>query len=315
MTFSHSLLLYMLLVSLVVEPNRFQAASFSPRLRRRRRAHDAARTTTTTTTRRQHQQQGSFCKVPKLVALPPDHRIPSSFLLQSASDDNENVRDRNRRILWTKTAIQTVSGVLLVAVVASFTRPVWAAAGASKSRTEGYSVQKSEQEWKKELSPMQYYILREGGTERPYYSVLESEKRPGIFRCAGCGTPLFDASDKFTSGTGWPSFARSIEGNVQEEDVNPILASLGSGAELRCRQCGGHLGDVFLDGFLFLGTEAAKTGKRYCIDGAALVFVPNDGKGDPATGLVRGDQSASFSAKTFPSWLEPPKISPPSNKA
>ena len=87
-----------------------------------------------------------------------------------------------------------------------------------------------------------------------------------------CQTPLFASIDKFSSGTGWPSFSDALEG-VQVEDVDPIRATL-DGREVRCGSCGGHLGDLFNfnDGFIFRGTSAAKTGKRYCIDGAACEF-------------------------------------------
>lgn len=166
-----------------------------------------------------------------------------------------------------------------------------------KSRTDGYSVQKTEAEWESQLSEMQYYILRRGGTESPNYSILEGEDRPGIFSCAGCGTELFASKEKFHSGTGWPSFARALPG-VEVEAVNPLAANL-VGAELRCSRCGGHLGDVFNDGYLFVGTPAFTSGKRYCIDGAALIW-----KGE-ADAVVRGD---TVKPQQTPSWFDPPKI-------
>lgn len=169
-----------------------------------------------------------------------------------------------------------------------------------KSRSVGYSVQKKDSEWRSSLSPSQYDILRQGATESPNSSILESEEREGTYVCAGCGTKLFDSKEKFHSGTGWPSFARAYEG-VEVEDVSAAVASL-MGAELRCRTCGGHLGDVFQDGFLFVGTPAFKSGKRYCIDGAALVFEPASGEAP-----VVGDTPAK---KSVPSWLEPPSITP-----
>jgi peptide-methionine (R)-S-oxide reductase len=169
-----------------------------------------------------------------------------------------------------------------------------------KSRTDGYAVQKTDTEWKNQLSSAQYDILRMGGTERPYSSILEGEERPGIYKCAGCGTPLFESSQKFHSGTGWPSFATGLAG-VEVEDVNPVMAGL-AGAELRCKTCGGHLGDVFQDGFLFVGTPAFVSGKRYCIDGAALVFEPSNGEA-----TVAGDLSPP---RKLPGWLEPPQITP-----
>jgi peptide-methionine (R)-S-oxide reductase len=222
----------------------------------------------------------------RLNPMRPNARNNMGPLHQSNNNNDDGISmDRQRRTMWTKSAIQASSVVLATTAFALLTRPVWAAP--SKSRTNGYAVQQSEDAWKRQLSPMQYFVLREGGTERPYYSILESEKRPGVFQCVACGTPLFASRDKFHSGTGWPSFARALDG-VEVEQVDPITANL-SGAELRCKTCGGHLGDVFRDGFLFIGTEAAKTNRRYCIDGAALVFQPEDGseslRGDiPAKG-------------------------------
>lgn len=168
-----------------------------------------------------------------------------------------------------------------------------------KSRSKGYDVQKTDAEWKSSLSSTQYDILRLGATERPYSSVLEGEKREGTFVCAGCGTKLFASDQKFKSGTGWPSFARALPG-VEVESVSQVTANL-MGAELRCGTCGGHLGDVFTDGFLFPGTPAFTSGKRYCIDGAALVFEPANGDAP-----VRGDLSPP--PKQEPDWLSPPKI-------
>ena len=222
---------------------------------------------------------------------------------ESPPDDNEEiVLDKNRRDLWFETATRaTFYGLLPAAVLTSYDRqPVWAAQ--ARSRSEGYDVQKAEEEWKSQLSQMQYYVLREGGTERPGYSVLEKEYREGIYKCAGCGTDLFASADKFSSGTGWPSFARGISTNVETAKVDPVTATL-SGAELRCQTCGGHLGDIFQDGFLFVGTEAFKTGKRFCIDGAALVFVPSSSSAE----VVRGDIQQK---PKEPSWMSPPTISP-----
>lgn len=188
-------------------------------------------------------------------------------------------------------------GAMAALSLASTSRP--AIAMNPKSRSKGYEVQKTDSEWRTALSPTEYDILRLGGTERPYSSILEGEKREGTFVCAGCGTPLFASNQKFKSGTGWPSFARGLEG-VEVEQVSQVQANL-VGAELRCGTCGGHLGDVFADGFLFPGTPAFTSGKRYCIDGAALVFQPANG--DPP---VRGDLSPP--PKEEPDWLSPPKI-------
>ena len=172
-----------------------------------------------------------------------------------------------------------------------------------KSRTQGYDIQHNRKEWRYMLSQTQYDILRNGQTERPYSSILEGEERQGIYSCAGCTTPLFESSAKFHSGTGWPSFATSLSG-VEIEDVNPFQLGL-AGAELRCKSCGGNLGDVFLDGFLFINTPAFVSGKRFCIDGSALVFNPIDG-----SETVLGDLSPPPKAKSPPGFLDPPKINP-----
>ncbi|GAB5399378.1 MAG: peptide-methionine (R)-S-oxide reductase MsrB [Aureisphaera sp.] len=149
----------------------------------------------------------------------------------------------------------------------------------SKAQTEKqdkvFPVTKTEAEWKAQLTEMQYYILREAGTERPFTSNFNYFKGEGVFHCAACNTPLFETQYKFDSGTGWPSFDRAIEGNV-EYDVDYKLGY--ARTEEHCATCGGHLGHVFNDG------PRATTGKRHCINGAALVFVGevdgNEGKND-----------------------------------
>jgi peptide-methionine (R)-S-oxide reductase len=169
---------------------------------------------------------------------------------RASPDNNNNERnsvDPNRRRMWTKLALRFAQVSIAVPLAVVLTRPAWAA---KVSRTEGYSVQKTEAEWKKQLSPKQYQILREGGTEAPYFSILESEKRSGTFECVACGTPLFESTKKFNSGTGWPSFADVLEG-VQVEKVDPITANI-AGAESRCGTCGGHLGDLFRDGCKYI---------------------------------------------------------------
>jgi len=124
--------------------------------------------------------------------------------------------------------------------------------------------ERSEDEWKNTLSPEQFYVLRKHGTERPGSSPLNYEKRSGIFKCAGCGEPLFSADTKFESGTGWPSFFRPIEGAV-ETTADRTLGM--TRTEVHCAKCGGHLGHVFPDG-------PHPTGLRYCMNGVALEFEP-----------------------------------------
>lgn len=131
-------------------------------------------------------------------------------------------------------------------------------------KKEVFKVTKTEAEWKGQLTDMQFYILRKAGTENPFSSDLLKTKEKGIYVCAGCGTELFKSEHKFDSGTGWPSFDREIKGNVAfDVDYNVGYER----TEEHCATCGGHLGHVFDDG------PRNTTGKRHCINGAALKFV------------------------------------------
>lgn len=120
-----------------------------------------------------------------------------------------------------------------------------------------------EPDWKAELSSDEYRILRECGTEPPGSSELLEIDEPGTFRCAGCGQVLFHTDEKFTSGTGWPSFWDPADDDAVETQADP--GPLGTRTEVVCSECGGHLGHVFDDG-------PEPTGKRYCINGIALEF-------------------------------------------
>jgi peptide-methionine (R)-S-oxide reductase len=132
-------------------------------------------------------------------------------------------------------------------------------AGADKSDTA--QVEKSDAEWKGELTPQQYRVLREKGTEAPFTGKYWNEHADGVYRCAACGSPLFDAETKFESGTGWPSFYEPIESGrvASEEDRGHFMRR----TEVHCARCGGHLGHVFDDG-------PQPTGLRYCINSASL---------------------------------------------
>ena len=132
--------------------------------------------------------------------------------------------------------------------------------------TEQFPVTKSDEEWRRILTPEQYAVLREHATERPGSCALLREHRAGTFSCAGCGHPLFVSDRKFESGTGWPSFFSPLSGSIGETVDRRFGMTR---TEVHCSQCGGHLGHVFPDG-------PPPTGLRYCINGLALNFTPRE---------------------------------------
>jgi peptide-methionine (R)-S-oxide reductase len=136
-----------------------------------------------------------------------------------------------------------------------------------KESQETFKITKTDPEWKAQLTPQQFNVLRKAGTERSFSSPLNVNYKKGVYHCVACHTPLFKSDYKFDSGTGWPSFDREIKGNVaySNDDGNSY-----TGIEEHCATCGGHLGHVFNDG------PKATTGKRHCINGVALKFVPSE---------------------------------------
>jgi len=124
-------------------------------------------------------------------------------------------------------------------------------------------IKLTEEEWKKKLTPEEYNILREKGTERPFSGKLLDNKKKGKYVCAGCGNELFDSDDKFDSGTGWPSFTEPSDKDNVEEHKDIAYGMVRT--EVLCSKCGGHLGHVFDDG-------PKPTGKRYCMNSASLKF-------------------------------------------
>ena len=129
-------------------------------------------------------------------------------------------------------------------------------------------VEKTDQEWKAELTPEQYRVLRERGTERAFTGRYHATKEPGTYRCAGCGAELFSAEAKYESGTGWPSFWEPAKDDAVETERERSL--LGARTEVHCASCGGHLGHVFPDG-------PHPTGLRFCINSCALDLEPDEG--------------------------------------
>ena len=135
---------------------------------------------------------------------------------------------------------------------------------ASPAAARRFEVQLSDAQWRSKLGPDRYRILRQAGTERPYSSPLNKEKRKGIYACAGCGLPLFSSAAKYDSNTGWPSFWKALPkaiGTKTDRDLGMVRV------EEHCRRCGGHLGHIFDDG-------PPPTGKRHCVNGLALTFRP-----------------------------------------
>lgn len=134
----------------------------------------------------------------------------------------------------------------------------------TRAMAESFEITKSEEEWRQFLTEAQYEVLREEGTERAFSSPLDDEKREGIFHCAGCDLAVYSSKAKYDSGTGWPSFWKSLPDAIGTKQDNSLFMTR---TECHCRRCGGHLGHIFDDG-------PEPTGKRHCLNGVALTFKP-----------------------------------------
>ena len=158
---------------------------------------------------------------------------------------------------FTLGALVTITGVSALRAAAL--------AGAQALKDEKIEkVVKTEDEWRKVLTPAQFSVLRQEGTERPFTSPLNNEKRKGSFVCVACDLPLFESRTKYDSGTGWPSFYAAIPGRLESKVDNKMFLPRD---EYHCARCGGHHGHVFDDG-------PKPTGLRYCNNGVALKFIP-----------------------------------------
>ncbi len=150
-------------------------------------------------------------------------------------------------------------------LLAGSTALITTAASPLRAQEESFEIVKSEAEWRAELTEAEFLILREEETEKPYTSALLKEEREGFYTCAGCDLPLFASQTKYDSETGWPSFYEPLPDAVRTR-IDRTLVFI-TRTEVHCRRCGGHLGHVFDDG-------PPPTGKRYCMNGIAMDFVP-----------------------------------------
>ena len=137
-------------------------------------------------------------------------------------------------------------------------------AGAAAASTERFEIMKTDDEWKKVLTPEQFNVLRKHGTERAGTSELDKKYDPGMYNCAACDLPLYSSETKFNSGTGWPSFFKPLEAAIGTSVDSSFFSTR---TEVHCHRCGGHLGHVFEDG-------PKPTGLRYCMNGVSLKFIP-----------------------------------------
>jgi len=162
-----------------------------------------------------------------------------------------------RRFLFSAGGTTIIAGTLLYYLLGKTN-------SMATTKDENFEVTKTEAEWKEVLAPEQFQVLRKHGTERPRTSPLDKIYTAGTYICAGCDLPLFTSGTKFDSGTGWPSFYQPIDGAVATTTDRTLFMTR---VEVHCHRCGGHLGHVFDDG-------PAPTGKRYCMNGVSMKFIP-----------------------------------------
>jgi peptide-methionine (R)-S-oxide reductase len=172
--------------------------------------------------------------------------------------------DPTRKEMEQGMTRRTFAGAAAAALGGLFAAGCSRGEGGAAEPAETFEVTKTDEEWRQALSPEQYRVLRQAGTERSGSSPLDKEKRKGIFACAGCDLPVYRSEDKYESGTGWPSFTAPIAGAIRTRPDNTLFATR---TEVHCRRCGGHLGHVFDDG-------PPPAFKRYCMNGAAMSFIP-----------------------------------------
>jgi peptide-methionine (R)-S-oxide reductase len=166
------------------------------------------------------------------------------------------MRNITRRHLLAGASLAALAGMVGIGLKKSFAK--------ENAGQEQFEVTHSEEEWQKILTPNQYAVLREEGTEPERSSPLNKEKRRGTYHCAGCDLPLFSSKTKYNSGTGWPSFYKPLKDAVATKPDTTLFTRR---TEVHCRRCNGHLGHVFDDG-------PQPTGLRYCMNGLALIFKP-----------------------------------------
>ena len=167
---------------------------------------------------------------------------------------------KRRQILLAITGAAVTAGAA-GALWRSGTRP-----SAAAVKESGFEITKTEAEWRAQLTPNQYAVLREEATERAFTSPLLHEKRKGVFKCAGCDLPLYSSETKYKSGTGWPSFWQPLAQEAVETETDQSLGMVRT--EVHCRRCGSHLGHLFPDG-------PDPTGMRYCINSVSLKLDPD----------------------------------------